>query len=112
MNDPSAKLTAARLGVRYGQTEALRGVDLAIPEGQITALVGPSGCGKSTFLQTLNRLSDLVPGCRVTGRIHLSGGGNSGGREITAPARARTCSRSGGGSAWSFRSPTRSRNRS
>ncbi|MEZ5326918.1 MAG: phosphate ABC transporter ATP-binding protein [Verrucomicrobiales bacterium] len=76
----STKLTISGLSVRYGTTEALRQVDLSIPTGQITALVGPSGCGKSTFLHTLNRLSDLVPGCQVSGSIRLDDG-----LEITDP---------------------------
>jgi len=59
------------LGVGYGPKRALRDVSLVIPEGSITALIGPSGCGKSSFLAALNRLSDLVPGCEVTGSIRF-----------------------------------------
>jgi phosphate transport system ATP-binding protein len=59
--------------VRYGEHRALEGVDLDIEADQITALVGPSGCGKSTFLQTLNRLTDGIAGCRVEGSIRLDG---------------------------------------
>lgn len=69
-----AKLSVSGLSVRYGAQEALRGVSLDIPQGDITALVGPSGCGKSTFLHTLNRLTDLVPGCIVEGSIRLGDG--------------------------------------
>ncbi len=61
------------LSVSYGGKLALRDVTLAIPLGCITAVVGPSGCGKSTFLGTLNRMTDLVDGCRVEGRVELGG---------------------------------------
>ncbi len=57
----------------YGQSQALRGLDLDLPRGKITALVGPSGCGKSSFLMCLNRLIDLVPETRTTGCICLDG---------------------------------------
>ena len=49
----------------YGSFEALKGITLDIPAHEITALIGPSGCGKSTYLKTLNRMNDLVEGCRV-----------------------------------------------
>jgi phosphate transport system ATP-binding protein len=62
-----------RLCVSYHGAPALRDVGLSIQPGRVTAVVGPSGCGKSTFLSCLNRLTDLVPGCRVTGRIALDG---------------------------------------
>jgi len=61
------------LRVWYGQTEALHGIDLGIPDRSVTALIGPSGCGKSTFLRALNRMHDLAPGVRVQGRILLDG---------------------------------------
>lgn len=57
----------------YGDNEALKGIDIAIPEKKITALIGPSGCGKSTFLKTLNRMNDLVEGCRITGTVLFAG---------------------------------------
>lgn len=57
----------------YGNFQALKKVDLRIEKNRITALIGPSGCGKSTFLRVLNRMNDLVPGCRVEGRILLNG---------------------------------------
>jgi len=68
------RLECQRLTVYYGEKCALREVNLSLREGAITALVGPSGCGKSTFLQTLNRLTDLIPGCRVEGSVRLDGG--------------------------------------
>ena len=61
------------LSVFYGATRAIADVSLAIPGGQVTALIGPSGCGKSTFLRTLNRMNDLVDGVRVTGEVLLDG---------------------------------------
>ena len=66
-------IEARDLSVYYGTHCAVQGVDLKADEGQITALVGPSGCGKSTFLKTLNRLADLIPGCRVEGSVLLDG---------------------------------------
>lgn len=53
----------------YGSVQALYGIDMNIPERSITALIGPSGCGKSTFLKTINRMNDLVPGVKTTGKI-------------------------------------------
>ena len=57
----------------YGAVQALRGITMAIPAGQVTALIGPSGCGKSTLLKCLNRMNDLVEGCRVEGTVRLMG---------------------------------------
>lgn len=57
----------------YGNFEALKGISMAIPEQRITALIGPSGCGKSTYLKTLNRMNDLVEGCRIQGKVTLAG---------------------------------------
>jgi len=59
--------------VYYGSFLALRGVNLDIPERQITAFIGPSGCGKSTLIRCLNRMNDLIPGARVEGKIHYHG---------------------------------------
>lgn len=70
----TANLCVADLSVHYRDLTAVRGINLNLPEGEITALVGPSGCGKSSFLHCLNRLTDLIPGCRVTGSIHLCDG--------------------------------------
>lgn len=57
----------------YGSFHALKDINMAIPEKQITAFIGPSGCGKSTFLKSLNRMNDLVEGCRISGDILLDG---------------------------------------
>lgn len=61
------------LSLFYGTKPAFRDVTLAIPKGEITALVGPSGCGKTSFLSCLNRLTDMIPNCRVVGDIWLDG---------------------------------------
>ncbi|MCA9504053.1 MAG: phosphate ABC transporter ATP-binding protein [Spirochaetaceae bacterium] len=61
------------LDVFYGEKQALFGVDLQIGANEVTALIGPSGCGKSTYLRCLNRMNDVVPGCRVSGRVTLDG---------------------------------------
>ena len=57
----------------YGDFKAIHGIDLHIPEKEITAFIGPSGCGKSTVLKTLNRMNDLVQDCKVSGEILLDG---------------------------------------
>ena len=57
----------------YGNFEALKGITLDIPAHEITALIGQSGCGKSTYLKTLNRMNDMVEGCRVEGEVKLEG---------------------------------------
>ena len=67
------KMTAENVDVYYGDTHALHDVSIDIYQKQITALIGPSGCGKSTFLRCLNRMNDVVDGCRVTGTITLDG---------------------------------------
>ena len=66
-------ITAENLQLWYGDTHALKGIDMAIPEKNITALIGPSGCGKSTFLKTLNRMNDLIPSVRITGEVRYNG---------------------------------------
>lgn len=62
-----------QLHLYYGTFEALKGIDMQIPEHQVTAFIGPSGCGKSTFLKTLNRMNDLVEGVRIEGKILYRG---------------------------------------
>ena len=75
----SAIISAEDLCLWYGSTQALKHIGISIPEKSITALIGPSGCGKSTFLKTLNRMNDLVPGVKITGRVEYDG------RDIYAP---------------------------
>ena len=65
--------TVKDLELYYGSFHALKNVNLNIASGEITAFIGPSGCGKSTFLKSLNRMNDLVEGCRITGDIRLMG---------------------------------------
>ncbi|MBE5038566.1 phosphate ABC transporter ATP-binding protein [Subdoligranulum sp. DSM 109015] len=67
------KFEVKDLNLYYGAFHALKGVSMDIPEKEITAFIGPSGCGKSTFLKTLNRMNDLVEGCRITGDVKLDG---------------------------------------
>lgn len=62
-------MTARDLCLWYGNTQALKDVNINIPQKSITALIGPSGCGKSTFLKTLNRMNDLIPEVKITGEI-------------------------------------------
>ena len=62
-------ITVKDLCLWYGQSQALKNINISIPEKSITALIGPSGCGKSTFLKTLNRMNDLVPGVKITGKV-------------------------------------------
>ena len=61
------------LDLYYGDFKALKNINLELPEKQISAFIGPSGCGKSTLLKSLNRMNDLVEGCRITGQVTLDG---------------------------------------
>ena len=61
------KINVSNLNLYYGDFQALENVSLAIRENEITAFIGPSGCGKSTMIKTLNRMNDLVEGCRIEG---------------------------------------------
>ena len=65
------KFHVAGLDLYYDKFHALKDINIDIPEKQITAFIGPSGCGKSTFLKSLNRMNDLVEGCRITGEVKL-----------------------------------------
>ncbi|HBA68382.1 MAG TPA: phosphate ABC transporter ATP-binding protein [Lachnospiraceae bacterium] len=65
------KITVEKLDLFYGSFQALKEITLNIPANEITALIGPSGCGKSTLLKSLNRMNDLVEGCRIEGSIRL-----------------------------------------
>ncbi len=64
-------ITAENLNLWYGNNHALKNITIKLPRKRITALIGPSGCGKSTFLRCLNRMNDLVDGCRIEGNITL-----------------------------------------
>ncbi|ALH95557.1 phosphate ABC transporter ATP-binding protein PstB [Acinetobacter equi] len=65
------KLSTSDVHVYYGESEAIKGIDLNIYENEVIAFIGPSGCGKSTFLRTLNRMNDTIDSCRVTGKVLL-----------------------------------------
>jgi len=69
----ATKLVVHDLTVSYGTKTALGPVSMNIDDRSVTALIGPSGCGKSTFLRSLNRMNELIPGCRVEGRVRLDG---------------------------------------
>lgn len=69
--DVKNKMVAESMSFYYGDFQALKNISLAFPENQVTALIGPSGCGKSTFLRCLNRMNDLIPKTRMSGRIML-----------------------------------------
>ena len=66
-------ITAKNMCLWYGDHQALKNVNINIPEKSITAFIGPSGCGKSTFLKTLNRMNDLIPSVKITGDIRYEG---------------------------------------
>lgn len=67
------KFTVRDLDLYYGDFKALKGINLDIKSNEVTAFIGPSGCGKSTFLKTLNRMNDLVEGCKIEGKVLLEG---------------------------------------
>ena len=76
----SEAITVKDLCLWYGSAQALKNINIGIPEKSITALIGPSGCGKSTFLKTLDRMNDLIPGVKITGLVEY------GGQDIFAPS--------------------------
>lgn len=65
-------IRAENLNLWYGENRALKDINIRIAQREITALIGPSGCGKSTFLKSLNRMNDLVDGCRIEGNIYVN----------------------------------------
>ena len=67
------RMTAENVDVYYTDTHAIKNVNISIRANQVLAIIGPSGCGKSTFLRCLNRINDIIDGCRITGRIKLDG---------------------------------------
>ena len=67
------KLSIEDMNLYYGNFHALHDINMHIPEKEITAFIGPSGCGKSTLLKSLNRMNDLVEGCKITGKVELDG---------------------------------------
>ncbi|MBO5124448.1 MAG: phosphate ABC transporter ATP-binding protein [Spirochaetaceae bacterium] len=76
------KIRVDDMHLHYGDYHALRGVSISFSDREITALIGPSGCGKSTLLKSLNRMNDLVDGCRIQGRVLLDGQDVYGGMDV------------------------------
>jgi phosphate transport system ATP-binding protein len=70
---PDIVFTIQHLDLFYGSFQALKDIELTIEKNKVTALIGPSGCGKSTFLRCLNRMNDLIEGCKITGTIDYHG---------------------------------------
>jgi phosphate transport system ATP-binding protein len=74
MVNPADVLIESRgVSVFYASHEAIKGASLSMPRNRVIAMIGPSGCGKSTFLRSINRLNDLIPGCRVSGQLFIGG---------------------------------------
>ena len=69
----NSKISIQNLDLYYGEFKALKHINMELPEKEITAFIGPSGCGKSTLLKSLNRMNDLVEGCKITGNVLLDG---------------------------------------
>ncbi len=67
------KMDVSHMDLYYGDYQALTDINISFMKNQVTAMIGPSGCGKSTLLKSLNRMNDLVDGCKITGRITLDG---------------------------------------
>lgn len=76
------KMTVKGLDLYYGDFHALKDITLEIHEKEVTAFIGPSGCGKSTFLKSLNRMNDMVEGCKITGDVRLDGEDIYGGMDV------------------------------
>ena len=76
------KITVENLNLYYGDFHALKNINLKIPANKITAFIGPSGCGKSTLMKSINRMNDLVEGCRITGSIRLGNEEIYGGMDV------------------------------
>jgi phosphate transport system ATP-binding protein len=83
------KMSARHVNVFYGEKQAILDVSLDIGRNEVLAMIGPSGCGKSTFLRTLNRMNDIIPGCRVDGEFTLDGDDIYGAGQDTVLLRAR-----------------------
>jgi phosphate transport system ATP-binding protein len=81
------KFDIEKLELWYSDFHALKSVDLRIPANEITAFIGPSGCGKSTLMKTLNRMNDLVEGCRIEGSVRLDGEDIYGGMDVNVLRR-------------------------
>ena len=69
----TTKIHVTNMNLHYGDFHALKNINIDIPENQICAMIGPSGCGKSTFLKSINRMNDIVEGCKIDGQMQLRG---------------------------------------
>ena len=67
----AVKFSVSNLDLYYGDFQALKNINIRMNENEVTAFIGPSGCGKSTLLKSLNRMNDLVEGCKITGTVLL-----------------------------------------
>lgn len=67
------KIEVKKLDLFYGEKQALRNINIEIPDKKVTAFIGPSGCGKSTFLRVINRMNDLIDNCRIEGEVRIDG---------------------------------------
>ena len=83
MDQNKTKIAISDLNLWYGDFQALKHINMDLPAGEITAFIGPSGCGKSTLLKSLNRMNDLVEGCRITGSVTLDGEDIYGGMDVS-----------------------------
>ncbi|MGN1410938.1 MAG: phosphate ABC transporter ATP-binding protein PstB [Oscillospiraceae bacterium] len=73
MNESTTKFSVSNMDLYYSDFHALKNINIDISQNEVTAFIGPSGCGKSTLLKSLNRMNDLVEGCKITGKICLDG---------------------------------------
>ena len=71
--DPALKMQSININAYFGQKQALKNINLPIITNAVTAIIGPSGCGKSTFIRCLNRMHELVPGAKMSGKVLLDG---------------------------------------
>jgi phosphate transport system ATP-binding protein len=80
---PNNKLDVSGLDLYYGDFQALKNIDFSLAPHEVIALIGPSGCGKSTFIRVLNRMNDLIPSCRISGKVMLDGEDIYGSMDVT-----------------------------
>ena len=73
LNSTEVLIESRKLSVFYGAHEAIKSASFSMPKNRVVAMIGPSGCGKSTYLRSINRLNDLIPGCRVEGELLIEG---------------------------------------
>ncbi len=83
MSDDSSKIDVTGLDLFYGEFQALKNINFTLAKQDVAALIGPSGCGKSTFIRILNRMNDLIPSCRITGKVLLDGEDIYGSMDVT-----------------------------